>query len=182
MKSINLIKSVLMMMAMSIVCGTFFTSCGGNDDEDSPGGGGGSTTIGVHRIDIQIDGKTNSNWTSAFSFLAMTADGKFTGLYENGKSLPVDPQLNVWSTDEIRDFSISTDKNAATMVGNVLLTAPGGSKATEDVVITMVGYVNNNRIYTRVFTLPAGKSIIGISFSTGDGGKSECSVDGTITQ
>jgi len=182
MKSINLIKSVLMMMAMSIVCGTFFTSCGGNDDEDSPDGGGGSTTIGVHRIDVQIDGKTNSDWLFGISFLGMTADGKFTGLYENGKKLADDSQVNTWATDVIRDFSVSTDKNAATMVGTVTLGAPVGSKAAENVTITMVGYVNNNRIYTRVFTLPAGKSNINISFSTGDGGKSECSVDGTITQ
>ncbi len=174
-------STIMILAMMAIVCMSV-TACGGDDDEDSPGGGGDKTTIGIHRIDIQIDGKTNSNWTSAFSFLGMTADGKFTGLYENGKALPVDPQLNMWSTTEIRDFSISTDNDAAIIVGNVLLTTPGASKATEDVIITMVGYVNNNRIYTRVFTLPAGKSVIGISFSTGDGGKSECSVDGIITQ
>ncbi|MBR0265300.1 MAG: hypothetical protein IJQ60_15630 [Prevotella sp.] len=171
-------KMMLAMMAVICMC---VTACGGNDDEDSPGGGG-STTVGVHRIDVQIDGKTNSNWVSAFTFYGLKPDGTFTGLYENGKALPIDPQFNTWSTEEIRDFSIGTDKNAVAIVGGIVLGAPGGSKATEDVIITMVGYVNNNRVYTRVFTLPAGKSAIGISFSTDEGGKSGYSIDGNVTQ
>jgi len=173
--------SYTMMLAMMAVVCTSVTACGGNDDEDSPGGGG-STTVGVHRIDIQIDGKTNSNWISMFTFYGLKPDGKFTGLYENGKSLPIDPQFNTWTTEEIRDFSISTDNNAVAIVGNIVLGAPGGSKVTEDIIITMVGYINGNRVYTRVFTLPAGKSAIGIAFSTDEGGKSGYSIDGEETK
>ena len=175
------ISTIMILAMMAVVCMSV-TACGGDDDEDSPGGGGGSTTIGVHRIDVHFDGKTNSNWLSSIAFYGLKPDASFTGLYENGKALPIDPQFNTWSTEEIRDFSVSTDDNAVAIIGSIVLGAPGGSKATEDVFITMVGYVNNNRIYTRVFTLPAGKSAIGISFSTDEGGKSGYSIDGNVTQ
>lgn len=170
----NTIWSLLMMMALAIVCGTTFTSCGGDDDDDPIGG---NTTIGVHRIDVQFDGNFNGKWSAVNVFYAMNPDGTFTGLYENGQALDINSHTNAWTSTEIRDFSISTTNGAAAIAGTVLLSAPYGFTAAEDINITMVGYINNKRVYTRVFTLPAGSSIIAISFSTDEGGKSGYSID-----
>lgn len=169
------ISKIMMLMALAIVCVTSFTSCGGDDDNDLPGGK--DLTVGVHRIDVQFDGNFQGKWTAINSFYAIKPDGTFTGLYENGKALDINSHTNTWTSTEIRDFSISTENGAAAIAGSVMLSAPYGSAATNDINITMVGYINNKRVYTRVFTLPAGSSIIVISFSTDEGGKSGYTLD-----
>lgn len=169
----NTVLNLLMMMALSIVCITSFTSCGGNDDDPI----GGDPNIGVHRIDMQFDGNFQGKWTAINVFVGVKQNGQVTGLYENGKVLDINSRVNNWTSTQIRDYSISTENGAAALTATVMLSAPYNVVTTEDVNITMVGYINNKRIYTQVFTLPAGKSIITVNFSTIDGGKSSYSID-----
>lgn len=170
----NNILSLLMMMLVASVCVTSFTSCGGNDDDDPIAG---NPNIGVHRIDVQFDGNFQGKWTAINVFVGVKQDGQITGLYENGKALDINSRVNNWTSTQIRDYSISTENGAAALTATVMLSAPYNVVTTEDVSITMVGYINNKRIYTQVFTLPAGKSIMTVNFSTIDGGKSSYSID-----
>lgn len=166
--------SFLLVTMLTMVTTCLFTSCGGNDDDDPIAG---SPNIGVHRIDVQFDGNFQGKWTAINVFVGVKQDGQITGLYENGKALEINSRINNWTSTQIRDYSISTENNAAALTATVMLSAPYNVVTTEDVNITMVGYINNKRIYTQVFTLPAGKSIMTVNFSTIDGGKSSYSID-----
>lgn len=166
--------SFLLVTMLTMVTTCLFTSCGGNDDDDPIAG---SPNIGVHRIDVQFDGNFQGKWTAINVFVGVKQDGQITGLYENGKALDINSRVNNWTSTQIRDYSISTENNAAALTATVMLSAPYNVVTTEDVNITMVGYINNKRIYTQVFTLPAGKSIMTVNFSTIDGGKSSYSID-----
>jgi len=166
--------SFLLVTMLTMVTTCLFTSCGGNDDDDPIAG---DQNIGVHRIDVQFDGNFQGKWTAINVFVGVKQDGQITGLYENGKALDINSRVNNWTSTQIRDYSISTEDNAAALTATVMLSAPYNVVTTEDVNITMVGYVNNKRIYTQVFTLPAGKSIMTVNFSTIDGGKSSYSID-----
>ena len=166
--------SFLLVTMLTMVTTCLFTSCGGNDDDDPIAG---NPNIGVHRIDVQFDGNFQGKWTAINVFVGVKQDGQITGLYENGKALEINSRINNWTSTQIRDYSISTENNAAALTATVMLSAPYNVVTTEDVNITMVGYINNKRIYTQVFTLPAGKSIMTVNFSTIDGGKSSYSID-----
>ena len=163
----------LLVTMLTIVTTCLFTSCGGDDDEPI----GGDPNIGVHRIDVQFDGNFQGKWTAINVFVGVKQNGQITGLYENGEALDINSRLNNWTSTQIRDYSISTEDGAAALTATVMLSAPYNVVTTEDVNITMVGYINNKRIYTQVFTLPAGKSIMTVNFSTIDGGKSSYSID-----
>ena len=155
----------LLVTMLTIVTTCLFTSCGGDDDEPI----GGDPNIGVHRIDIQFDGNFQGKWTAINVFVGVKQNGQITGLYENGKALDINSRINNWTSTQIRDYSISTENNAAALTATVMLSAPYN--------VVTVGYINNKRIYTQVFTLPAGKSIMTVNFSTIDGGKSSYSID-----
>lgn len=166
--------SFLLVTMLTMVTTCLFTSCGGNDDDDPIAG---NPNIGVHRIDVQFDGNFQGKWTAINVFVGVKQDGQITGLYEKGKALDINSRINNWTSTQIRDYSISTENGAAALTATVMLSAPYNVVTTEDVNITMVGYINNKRIYTQVFTLPAGKSIMTVNFSTIDGGKSSYSID-----
>lgn len=175
MKKINLFKSVLMMAVMMTFSQTMM-SCGGDDEEDTPGG---NTSIGVHRIDVQFSENT-IGWDRQCAFFGNTPSGGYCTIYENNVKLSPEAGQIAWFTTDQRDLSIYTADGAAALTGNVMLLAPGNG-ADKDATVTMVGYVNNKRIYTRVFTLPAGKRSMSVSFTTDGGGTSGGSIDGEVS-
>ena len=173
--------ALLASVAVLAICMCMFASCSG-DDNDVPGGG--SAQIGVHRIDLHFDNGFQ-NWYNLIIVHGVKPDGSFNKLYENGKELSFvseGTQIQGYASEELRDYSISTDDNCGAMVATVSMSSLNGLPATRDVTITAVGYINGKRIYTKVFTLPAGAASMAMVFTTDDGGESELIIDGVIVE
>ncbi len=172
MKSVIYFKSVMMMVVMTVFA-TSMVSCGGDDDDDVPGG---NAMVGVHRIDIQFSENT-LDWNRQCAFHGFNPDGSYSTLYEDGTVLSPKTGRVAWTTEDRRDVSVYSDNNTIAMLASVVLIAPNeGSSA--DATVTLVGYVNNKRIYTKVYTLPAGKRALSVSLTTENGGSSAASIDG----
>jgi hypothetical protein len=181
MKQIKTFK-YLMMAMMAAVCMTFAACGGDSDDDDVPGGG--NAQIGVHRVDLHFD-VTLPSWHSTVGFHGIKPDGSFSRLYENGNELPlyeISGQGTGYISEEIRDYSICTDNNCGAIVAHVMLISFDGKPAPHDVTVTAVGYINDKRIYTKVFTLPTGASSMVMAFTTDDGGESELVIDNEIVE
>ena len=158
MKRAFLMYSLLAMMAMCI-----FTACG--DDDDSTDSR--TSNIGVHRIDVQFSDNAEGCETSIF-FYGLKPGGSFAALYENGKSLPLDSSTHTWMTEEVRDISVQTEDGCGALSASITIMGPNMNNVSSDVTVTVVGYVNNKRIKTQVFTLPAGTHIMSGNFVTED--------------
>ena len=155
-----------MMLAMIVAAMFTFTACGG-DDEEPDYYAGGSANIGIHRIDIQFS-ENAAGCISSVILYGLKKDGSYAPLYEGGKSLALDPTTHTWMTDEIRNISVQTDDGCGALSASIVIMGPNGKNVSSDVTITAVGYVNNKRIKTQVFTLPAGKHIMSGGFVTED--------------
>lgn len=161
---------------------TVFTSCGGGDDDDVPGAG--SAQVGVHRVDLHFENAL-PNWQHFVFVHGMKPDGSFAKLYENGKELPLDEiggQGIGYSSEMIRDYSISTEKNCGVLAAAITAVPEDFKPSSRDVTITAVGYIDGKRIYTKVVTIPAGTSAFCFAFSTDEGGGSELAIDGKIVE
>jgi len=162
--------SVLALMALLTM--SVFTACGG-DDDDTPGGS--SEFIGVHRMDVEFNGNFEGLKVETM-FEGVKADGRPADLYENGKVLEGNKD-KVWASEEVRSFSVQTEDNCGAIVASVLILTDDGLPITSDVSVTMVGYINNKRVATKVFTLPAGKRVLSVVLTTDEGGKGGGVVD-----
>ncbi len=154
-------NSVLAIMAMMTVC--MFTACGDDDDNGDSGASG----IGVHRIDVQFSDNAAGCETTA-AFYGLKQDGSYAALYENGRSLTTDSFTHVWLTEDMRDISVQTEDGCGALAVSITVMGPDGNNVSSDVTVTVVGYVNNKRVKTQVFTLPAGKRVMAGGFSTED--------------
>lgn len=153
--------SVLAIMAMMTVC--MFTACGDDDDSSDSG----TSNIGIHRIDVQFsDNAAGCEVTTIF--YGLKQDGSFAALYEKGKSLSLEPSTHTWMTEDVRDISVQTEDGCGALSASITIMGPNMNNVSSDVTVTVVGYVNNKRIKTQVFTLPAGKHIMGGGFVTED--------------
>ena len=179
----KIFTSLFMMVALAMVT-TTFTACGGDDDDDIPGG---DTSVGVHRVDIQFSSNASQYNVSTYIY-GMKASSSIgnvvtSNLYENGQQLPLDATTHLWECYETRDISVKTESGCVGIVASVILMNQyGTASVSEDVTITCVGYVNDKRMYTKVYTLPAGKKTISIAFSTSDGGTSGYVIDNQIME
>lgn len=153
--------SVLAMLAMMTMC--MFTACGDDDDSNDNG----TSNIGVHRIDVQFSDNAAGCEIST-AFYGLKPDGSFASLYENGRSLPLEPSTHVWMTEDVRDISVQTEDGCGALTASINIMGPNGNNVSSNVTVTVVGYVNNKRIKTQVFTLPAGKHIMVGGFVTED--------------
>lgn len=159
----KIFSSLFMMVALAMVT-TTFTACGGDDEDDNNGR---STTIGVHRIDVHFD--DNIGRCHAISiFYGLREDGSFSNLYENGTQLPLDATSHTWYSEEIRDFSISTEDKCGAIVASINVTTPNMIPLDKDVTVTTVGYINGKRLKSQVFTLPAGRTSMTAIMTTSD--------------
>lgn len=149
-----------MMALMAVVCGTF-TACGGDDDDS----GSSPVTYDKHRIDIQFSEGTEKNLVVT-TLYALKKDGSYADLYEKGQKIVSDPMTHSYTTMEVRDISIESEDGCATAVAGVSITGSNGRALTSDVTVTLVGYIDGKRLYTRVYTVPAGKRGMVVSFST----------------
>lgn len=179
----NIIFSLLSIAALAMVTITF-TACGGDDNDDITGG---DTSVGVHRVDIQFSSSAVHSSVGTYIY-GMKAGSSMSNiitsnLYENGQQLPLDATTHLWECNAIRDISVKTESGCVGIMASVILMAKWGVSATpEDITITCVGYVNDKRMYTKVYTLPAGKKTISISFSTSEGGTSGYVIDNEIVE
>ena len=158
MKREFLMYSLLAVMAMCI-----FTACGDDDDSND----GEASNIDVHRIDVHFSDNAEGCEASIF-FYGLKPGGSFAALYENGKSLPLDSSTHTWMTEDVRDISVQTEDGCGALSASITIMGPNMNNVSSDVTVTVVGYVNNKRIKTQVFTLPAGKHIMSGSFVTED--------------
>ena len=71
-------------------------------------------------------------------------------------------------TEDVRDISVQTEDGCGALSASITLMGPNMNNVSSDVTVTVVGYVNNKRIKTQVFTLPAGKHIMSGNFVTED--------------
>ena len=173
----------LMMLVMVALTSVSFTACGGDDDDNN----GVDTAIGVHRVDIQFSSSAvhSSVGTYIYGLKAGSSMNNIvtSNLYENGQQLPLDATTHIWECNTVRDISVKTENGCVGIMASVVLMAQWGVSAMpEDITITCVGYVNDKRMYTKVYTLPAGKKTISISFSTSDGGTSGYVIDNEIME
>ena len=158
MKNVSVKYSMLAMVAVVTMC--VFSACGGDDDTPE-----GDTSIGVHRIDIQI----NDNGTGCEVlniFYGIRRDGSYANIYENGKKLELDAATHTWYTEEVRELSIQTEDGCGAIVASINITGPNGRNVTKDVTVSLVGYVNGKLLKSQTFTLPAGHHIMSAAFST----------------
>jgi hypothetical protein len=175
MKRVNSIK-YLMMVMMATVC-VSFSACGGDDkDDDLPEG---SSYVGIHRIDVQFSDNATGLLSTAI-FNGIKPNGSWVSLYENGKSLDLGT-YGTWTTNEIRPISVETENGCVELSVSIVLMSKGVA-ASSDVSVTTIGYINNKKIATKVFTLPAGKKTLSLGFSTDEGGTSGYVIDSEVIE
>lgn len=161
MKKQSIKFSVLVMITMMTMC--MFTACGDDDDSSDSV----TSNIGVHRIDVQFS-ENAVGCEATTIFYGLKPNGSYAALYENGKSLPLEPSTHTWMTEDVRDISVQTEDGCGVLSASITIMGPNGNNVSSDVTVTVVGYVNNKRIKTQVFTLPAGKHIMTGGFVTED--------------
>lgn len=169
-------------LLMAAVCMTFAACGGDSDDDDIPGGG--NAQIGVHRVDLHFDNAL-PQWSNVIIVCGVKPNSNFSKLYENGKELPLismEDQNVGYVSEDVRDYSINTESGCGFIEAEVLMFSLDGKPAPHDVTVTAVGYVNDKRIYTKVFTLPAGSISLVVGFNTGNGGESEFYIDGKLAE
>lgn len=154
----RIFSSLFMMAALAMVAMTI-AACGGDDDDNN----GVDNKIGVHRIDIHYDNAEECEVMTGF--YGIKADGNTSQLYEGGKQLPTD-EANTWTSEELRDYSVSTEENSASLNVAISVSSPNLVPIDKDITVTIVSYINNKRVSTQVFTLPAGHKVLTASWST----------------
>lgn len=131
-------------------------SCG-NDNEDDGQTEQPGINVGTHRIDVSFSGDT-FGWGVHVSFtgtpmyytdVAMTSD-----LYENGIKLPKEDNV-IWSCDEIRDYSVSTDNKSQLLTCGVSIDKPydAATQPRGTLVVHLKGYINGKQTKEKTYSM-----------------------------
>ena len=148
--------SLTLMTAMMAVAVPLLTACGDDDDDD------GQTELpcinaGTHRIDVSFSGDT-FGWGVHVTFtgtpMYYTGVDQVSTLYENGKELPKDDHVT-WSSDEIRDYSVSTDDKSQLLTCGVSISKPydASTQPKGTIVVHFKGYINGKQTKEKTFSM-----------------------------
>ena len=160
----RIISAKYHMMAMIVAVCVTFAACGGDDKDDDPGNVV-KTTTGVHRIDVEFSGATDS-WSLQVMFIGTHGNTTSVDLYENGKKLGTEVP-GTFIGDTFRNYSVETDASCdlfEVTLSAIPKTNPGSF------TVTLKGYVNGKQTNMKVFEFKPDAQVKGCIFYSEDFG------------
>ncbi|MBE6258286.1 MAG: hypothetical protein E7103_10090 [Prevotella sp.] len=160
----RIISAKYHMMAMIVAVCVTFAACGGDDKDDDPGNVV-KTTTGVHRIDVEFSGATDS-WNLQVMFIGTHGNTTSVDLYENGKKLGTEVP-GTFIGDTFRNYSVETDASCdlfEVTLSAIPKTNPGSF------TVTLKGYVNGKQTNMKVFEFKPDAQVKGCIFYSEDFG------------
>lgn len=145
----KIMKLYLALIVMTMVCITTFSACGSDDDDEKIENiNNREIIIGTHQIDLSLEGET-TGWDIETSFCATVP------IYENGKELERS-EFGIWESDEIRNYSITTDDKADNLVVGLFVERKG-SVELQPVTVCLKSTVNGKAWKSKTIVLDGKK-------------------------